>query len=129
VEYPDVLETTRTPLARYGSGGVAAALGERVLHLGFPFETIGDPAARTAAAEAALPALVPDYTPPELHGDEGGTDSGDPDAPGGTGGDTEAPPPAGGGGEERGCGCATPAGPGTASLALLGLLAWARRRR
>ena len=129
VEYPDVLETARTPIARYATGGVAAALGEGVLHMGFPFETIADPAARDAAAAAALPALVPDHTPPELPdgGDTGAPDEGD------SGGDTAtpdgsggAPPP--GGGPRGGCGCAAPIGAPLPLLAGVGLLALARRR-
>lgn len=128
VEYPDVLETDRSPVARYGTGGVAAALGDGVLHLGFPFETIGSPDARGLAAAAALPALVPDYEPPELPvDDEPGADSGD-------GGDTDTqpdpdtPPPAGPTPRD-GCGCTTPTPTGTAGALLAGLLAWARRRR
>ncbi|MEN9785797.1 MAG: hypothetical protein RLZZ299_1061 [Pseudomonadota bacterium] len=64
VEFPDVLDTARTVIARYEGGGVAAAFGERVALFGFPFETIGDPRARDLVAAALLPMLVPDYAPP-----------------------------------------------------------------
>lgn len=129
VEYPDVLGTERTPVARYESGGVAAALGDGVLHMGFPFETIGDPAARAAAAAAALPALVPDHTSPELPDDDTGDPTDDPDTDTPRVDDDPAAPPDGGEADEGGCGCATPVAPALPALALLGLFVSARRRR
>lgn len=126
VEYPDTLGTDRSPIARYETGGVAAALGSGVLHMGFPFETIGDAATRDAAAEAALVALVPDHTPPELQEDDpnSGDDTDMPDVD-----DGPAGPAAGGGGDTAGCGCGAPTAPAAPALALLGLMAVARRRR
>jgi hypothetical protein len=123
VEYPDVLATDRTVIARYASGGAAAALGERVAVFGFPFETIGDPEARAGVAAALLPALVPDYTPPEV--DTGSQDSGTGDSgDDGTVGAGDGAQP----GEEEGCGgCAS--GRGTGSWLLAGLGAWMARRR
>ncbi|MEL6341599.1 MAG: N-acetylmuramoyl-L-alanine amidase [Myxococcota bacterium] len=61
VEYPDVLLTDDEVLARYGTGGVAAAWGEGRVLFGFPFETIQDPVVRIEVTSRMLPALVPDY--------------------------------------------------------------------
>jgi len=65
VEYPDTLTSSNPVVARYDTGGVAAVLGEKVALFGYPFETIGDPAVRTGVMERILPALLPDYEPPE----------------------------------------------------------------
>jgi hypothetical protein len=68
VEWPDTLQSDGTVLARYTSGDIAGALSGQVALFGFPFETIGDPSVRDQVAEALLPLLVPDYTPPEPTG-------------------------------------------------------------
>jgi len=66
VEYPDTLTSSNPVIAHYATGGVAAVLGDQVALFGYPFETIGDPAVRTAVMERLLPALLPDYDPPDL---------------------------------------------------------------
>jgi len=76
VEYPDVLDSDREPIASYAGGGLAATLGEGVALFGFPFECIGDPLVRAEVATRLLPALVPDYEAPELPEDSGLPDSG-----------------------------------------------------
>ncbi|MEC8422622.1 MAG: N-acetylmuramoyl-L-alanine amidase, partial [Myxococcota bacterium] len=124
VEFPDVLETARSPIARYASGGIAAAIGDGVLHMGFPFETIADSDARAAAAAAVLPQLVPGHTPPELPGDDGSQ-------PADPGGDSRADTASGrtaGRPGARGCGCTSQPGSSAYGLPALALLALARRR-
>ncbi len=71
VEYPDSLDSTREALASYAGGDVAAVLGQGVALFGFPFECIGDEAARAELAARLLPELVPDYDPPEPEDDTG----------------------------------------------------------
>jgi len=152
VEYPDVLDSTRPVVARYGDGGVAGILGEGVALFGFPFDAVGDRSARTDAAAALLAELAPTVVPQGTgtlpdSGDTGlVSDTGEPtdtvDTGGGPGPSTgstytpsttpgtepdaaPAPPPA----EEKGCGCEAA---GRASIgygALLGVLLVARRRR
>lgn len=65
VEWPDVLGTSRAVIATYAGGGAAGALGDGVALFGFPFETIGDEAVQIEVTKRLLPALAPDYTPPE----------------------------------------------------------------
>ena len=65
VEWPDVLRSDRAAIATYSTGGTAGILGERVAWFGFPFEALGDPQIRGAVAERLLPALAPEYEPPE----------------------------------------------------------------
>lgn len=113
IEWPDVLATDRAAVARYGTGGVAAALGERVALFGFPFEAIADADARDEVAARLLPALVPDYVPPE---DTGGEPGGDDDSGGAA---AARPSPAE---EAAGCGCASATTPG-AGWGIGGLLA------
>lgn len=145
VEWPDVLASSRTAIAHYAGGTLAAVLGDGVALFGFPFETIGDEAVRFEVASRLLPELVPDYVPPE-GGDTGDTglpdtDAGDTDAPDTDAGDTDAPAdtdggPTGGPGdrfvadEAGGCGCAssTPAAAGAWLVALAVLLGGRRRR-
>ncbi len=130
VEWPDVLDAPAGEvLARYETGGVAAAQTGAVVHMGFPFDAVGDPDARAAAAAALLPRLVPDYTPPEL--DDDPVDTGEPDEPSDPGGgedDVAAPPPGPPAGDAGGCGCGGTASPGLAAV-LLGLVSLLRRRR
>jgi hypothetical protein len=72
VEYADVLDSDRTPLARYAGGGLAAVHGDGVALFGFPFEAIGDPSVRAEVARRMLALLVPDYEPPSWEdGDTG----------------------------------------------------------
>jgi uncharacterized protein (TIGR03382 family) len=107
VEYPDTLTSSNPVIARYSTGGIAAALGEQVALFGYPFETIGDPLVRTAVMERLLPALLPDYVPPEA---EDGPDWERHEIPG------------------PGCGCAgVPVAPGL--LVPLLMLVVVRRRR
>ncbi len=129
VEWADVLATSRTPILTYSSGGVAAALGDRVALFGFPFETIGDPSVRDQVVERLLPALLPGYTP--------GTEPDDTDVPD----DTDAPVDSGNAADpdatgpwsrvalgDLGCGCAT-GGTSLAPLAPLLAALLLRRRR
>jgi hypothetical protein len=66
VEWPDVLDTDRTVIARYGGTEVAASLGESVAMFGFPFECIGASDTRTAVAGAVLSELVPGEVPEDI---------------------------------------------------------------
>jgi len=114
VEWPDVLDSDREVIARYAGGDVAAVLGGGVALFGYPFECIGDPSSRHEVAAALLPALVPDYEPPEIPE----VDTGDPDQLLGR------VPLSGMGG----CGCGgVPGGAGWVAL-IGGLLALGRRR-
>jgi len=107
VEYPDTLTSSNPVIARYATGGVAAVLGEQVALFGYPFETIADPVVRTAVMERVLPALLPDYDPPDPDEEH---DWGRHEIPG------------------PGCGCSgAPAAP-RALLALLVLVLIRRRR-
>jgi hypothetical protein len=136
VEYPDVLETDGDVIATYAGGATAAGVTDRVALFGFPFETIGDPDVRAAVAEALLPTLVPDYTPPEIDdpdtgdgGDDGGNDDGGQGDGGQDDGGDDAPPPPSGE-DKGGCGCGglgTPAG-AIAVWAALGAVIRRRRR-
>ncbi len=115
VEYPDVIGSSRTVVARYGNGDVAGTFGDGVFLLGYPFETIIDASVREQVAAAMLPALVPDYTPPPIPGDTG--DSGLTSA-----GGWRRHPIA----DIRGCGC-NGTGPRGVAIGLLALL-FIRRR-
>lgn len=122
VEWPDVLTTERDVIASYESGGVAAAIGDRVVLFGFPFEAIGDPTARATAAARLLSALVPDYTPPR--GDGTGDDTGNNGLAGGGPGEREPTERIGG------CGCGTTGGPsGLLTIGLALVAGWVRRPR
>jgi uncharacterized protein (TIGR03382 family) len=72
-EYPDVLATDRTVIAEYAGGGVAASFGGGVVHMGIPFEAIGDEATRDEVAARILEALLPDYSPPQPGDDDDAT--------------------------------------------------------
>jgi len=63
VDYPDVPASSRTVIAEYAGPNPAAVLGNSVAFFGFPFEAIGDEAARFEVAARLLPALVPGYPP------------------------------------------------------------------
>ncbi|MGC6508278.1 MAG: N-acetylmuramoyl-L-alanine amidase [Myxococcota bacterium] len=66
VEYPDVLNTTRLPIAEYSTGGIAAAMGEQVALWGFPFECISDHSMRVEAARLMLQVLLDGYEIPDV---------------------------------------------------------------
>ncbi len=145
VEFPDVLVSGRTPIARYGDGGLAGVVGSNVAAFGFPFDAVDSAASRRDAMGAVLAEIAPDVVPvgPGTLGegptttDPGTTDTdtgtgpttdpgtklpkpweGDP-----TGGQGLPPPPP----EEKGCGCAASPAGGAWWLGL-GLVLWARRR-
>ncbi len=138
VEYPDVLASGRTVIARYGDGGVAGVIGSGVAVFGFPFDTIADPEAREAAMEGLLEELIPDVEPIGEGVVGTGPDTTDPNTtptdPGTTPGPTDTgpvvarparlqvvPPP-------HGCGC--DAGGPTAGWLMVGVgVILARRRR
>lgn len=120
VEWPDEFESSRPVIARYSTGTIAAIYGERVALFGFPFESIADPGVRTEVARRLLPAMVPDYEPPEVPDTE--PDPNDPDADPDVGSDRLLI------GSLRGCGCSTSASSGGWAL-LLGALVLLRRRR
>ncbi len=127
VEYPDVLASDREVIATYAGGDPAGVIGEGVALLGFPFECVGDEAARAEAAARLLPALLPDYVPPEDEAlDTGTPDTGATDT-GGAGGVGVTPP--GRYEEPGGCGCATGRAAPWRPLALLALLIPLWRRR
>ncbi|MBT3219529.1 MAG: hypothetical protein HN348_10590, partial [Proteobacteria bacterium] len=69
VEYPDTLASEHTVIAQYEGGATAGTLGNGVAMFGFPFDAIGDETAQANLAEALLPALVPDYVPPDPEDD------------------------------------------------------------
>lgn len=120
VEWPDELTTTRPVIARYETGTVAAIFGERVALFGFPFESIGDREARIETARRLLPALVPDYDPPEAQEPRPGDPDEDP-------AETDRRLRIG---SLSGCGCSTGAAPaGWALLLGAGWLHMRRRRR
>jgi len=152
VEYPDVLDSSRTVVARYGDGGVAGVVGEGVALFGFPFDAVGDPSARAAAAEALIAELAPNVvqqgpgtTPGGTTdtgtdtGSPGTTDTGTTDTTPGTdptgstftpsspttpADPTPPPPPP----EKKGCGCrAAPAG--AVGYGWLVVAGWMIRRR
>ena len=64
VEYPDVLSTQRATVIRYSSGGTAAAFGEGVFMMGFPFECISDQQTRDSTMKIILENLISGYSPP-----------------------------------------------------------------
>ena len=66
VEFPDVLASSRTVIAEYTTGEMAAVLGSDVATFGFPFDTIGDPNVRTEVAGRLLSNLAPNYVPPSV---------------------------------------------------------------
>jgi len=119
VEYPDTLTSGNTTIATYDGGAVAGVLGDQVAMFGFPLETIGDPAVRSAVLGRLLGALLPDLGPddtgtPVDTGDSGGTASG--------WSRHELPAP--------GCGCATGgSASGLGGIPLLLVLVGLRRRR
>ncbi|MFZ5479611.1 MAG: N-acetylmuramoyl-L-alanine amidase [Myxococcota bacterium] len=115
IEWPDTLETDREPLAVYETGEVAAAIGDRVALFGYPFEAIGGAGVRAEVASRLLPALVPDYTPPDA-GVTAGDDTGEPLVATARADRAEA----------AGCGCDTGATPFGISVLLAALTA-ARR--
>lgn len=145
-DYPDVLDTSGTVLARYDTGGIAAALSEvgagAVVHFGFPIETIGDEAVRADVLDLTLRQLVPDWEEPDDIDDPGdtgtpSTDTGSPVTDDDSGAADNDLSNADGPGEAvdldkvGGCGCATgsPSGATAAMWALVGLLGLARRRQ
>jgi hypothetical protein len=144
VEFPDVLASGRTAIARYGDGGLAGVVGSGVAVLGFPFDAVASEAARRDAMGAILAEIAPDVVPvgPGTLGDgptttdPGTTDPGTTD-PEPTDPGTQLPrpweddpneglppPPP----EKKGCGCAASSGAG-GWLGLMGLLPLAWRRR
>jgi hypothetical protein len=141
VEWPDVLDSTRPVVARYGDGTVAGVLGDGVAMLGFPFECIGDPDVRTDAAAAIIAALLPDLQPPTTTTGTTGTTGGDSGTPGTTG-STDTEDPTGPGrddfpalpgptsvvAEEKGCGCGGGSSPGPLGWLAAALVLWVRRR-
>jgi len=146
VEFPDVLVSGRTPIARYGDGGLAGVVGSNVAAFGFPFDAVDSASSRRDAMGAVLAEIAPDVVPvgPGTLGegptttDPGTTDTDtgtepttDPgtelpkpweDDP--TGGQGLPPPPP----EKKGCGCAAAPGGGAWWMGL-GLVLWARRRK
>ncbi|MCA9567075.1 MAG: N-acetylmuramoyl-L-alanine amidase [Myxococcales bacterium] len=67
VEYPDVLSSTRTTIATYGPGEVAAVMGDGVALFGFPLDAVDDPSVLADVFAAVLPVLAgapPDTPPP-----------------------------------------------------------------
>jgi hypothetical protein len=121
IEWPDVLQSSRTAIARYDTGALAGALGDRVALFGFPFESIGAPAVRADVMRRLLPELVPGYEPPVPSDDD---DPADPVDPGGQ------PPDRARIGELRGCGCSSGSGAPTWAPALaLAALSLRRCRR
>jgi hypothetical protein len=151
VEWPDVLDSSRPVVARYGDGSVAGVLGDGVALFGFPFDAVGDPASRAAAAGAIVAALAPSVVPQgtgTVPGSGGTTDTGtEPTTggttPGGTTDPTDEPDPTDATDDlepsapqqsftsgKSGCGCdagAAPAGLGVAMW--LGALLGLRRRQ
>jgi MYXO-CTERM domain-containing protein len=124
VEWPDVLASSRGVVARYGNGGIAGVLGQRVALFGFPFEAINDPTARDEVARLLLHELAPGYEPPD------DVDTGDPGDTGSSGrpnrsgvGDPDRPSID----EPDGCGCQST--PSTAWWALLSVALLVLRRR
>ncbi|MCO4744673.1 MAG: N-acetylmuramoyl-L-alanine amidase [Proteobacteria bacterium] len=113
VEWPDVLDTSRTVIATYGDGATAGALGNNVALFGFPFETIGDAAVRDEVAARLLGELIDGGRDTGPFGDSGGGDTGDVVDP-------RTP-------IDRGCGCQSTPSPFTALW--LVPLALVRRRR
>ena len=63
VDYPDVLDSTRTAIALYDGGDVAATLGDNVAMFGMPFESIGSESARDEVTARLLTELVPGFVP------------------------------------------------------------------
>ncbi len=124
VEFPDVLTTRGEVIATYPDGSAAAALTGRVALFGFPFEAMGDAAARADVAAGVLRALVPGYEPPV---DTGGTvDTGAPvDTAGGA--HTAGEPRANSSVAASGCGCDS--GGAGSMLVFLGLVWRGGRRR
>ncbi len=150
VEYPDVLDSVRPVVARYGDGGVAGVLGDGVALFGFPFDAVGDPSARAAAAAALVAALAPGVVPQgtgTIPGTGTGTDTGTGNGTGtgtntGTGtGTTDTPDPTTAttyddttvpqqsftSGKSGGCGCSA-GGPLAAGWIVVGLMGLLRRR-
>lgn len=139
-EYPDVPASDGTVIARYAGGEPAAVLSSAVAFFGFPFENIGDEGARIDTMAALLPALVPDWTAPEIPGDTGTPDSGG-GGDGGDGGDgglSTGPDGIRGPGKPGdavdadklgGCGCASARAAHLALWMPLALVAWGRRRQ
>jgi hypothetical protein len=140
VEFPDVLASDGSVIARYSTNGIAAAIHGSVALFGFPFEAIGSEAVRQEVASRLLEVLVTDYVPPT---EGSGDTAADVDTDENASPDTDEVPvdtgESGGGPglrvipEGQGCGCATGASgamqvgaPGVVA-ALLGL--WSARRR
>lgn len=83
VEFPDVLASSRTPIANYSSGELAAVFGDGVAMFGFPLDAVTDDAALADLFEQLLPEMVEDLPP---------TPPPDTDPPP-TPTDTDTPPP------------------------------------
>lgn len=132
VEYPDVLSTSGTVLARYPDGTAAAALAGPVALFGFPFEAMGDAAARADVAAGVLQALLPDYQPPLDTGDPADTGRDDDGSD-----DDDTAPLAPGDGDPRasataapgGCGCNGGSGATSGAAWLAAAILWRRARR
>jgi hypothetical protein len=139
VEYPDVLASDHEVIVSYPDGATAGVLGERVAVFGFPFECIGDASTRDEVMARLLPALVPDYTPPDPDAETSDTgdvderdDTGAPEVDDGSGDDrvgADSPKTADGASKDKGCGCATGTRPPGREIMLLvvGLLGVRRR--
>ena len=65
VEYPDVLNTSRSVVLSYPNGD-AATLDEGVFFMGFPFECIGSAATRYEIMSRVMAVLLPNYEPEDV---------------------------------------------------------------
>jgi len=137
VEWPDVLDTQRTVIARYSDTEIAGAIGDGVAMFGFPFECIGDPDVRVAVAGALLGELVPGDVPEDIAPDPsdepwvtefddfGSTPTGtETDTGSAAQGDSPRVPLS----ELRGCGCNSNAASPVGVVMLATLLGLRRRR-
>jgi len=147
VEWPDVLSSSRAVIARYGGSEIAGVVGDGVATFGFPFDAIGDPAVRTAVADALLGELVDGAVPDDISPDPDDEPwVRDPDDPyttptdtdtdttslGDTGGAANGPSPRVPLDQTGGCGCAQVGSSGLTwptSLVMLAALLGLRRRR
>lgn len=86
VEYPDVITSSQTVIARYDTGDVAGVLSNNVALFGFPLETIIESSARTTLYTNLLEHFLPDFqntepsTEPSEPSVEPSTEPSEPDA-------------------------------------------------